>query len=110
MEWVRPADAGAVSRLLALPPGVRLLAYRCLGMPREFHRQPRRAAGDWHTEGRRESRVYTDLWGQTAASLVACMTPTSEPDNSALAESTRGRGPVTEAGRMNIHEALRFRC
>lgn len=110
VEWVRSVDESAVARLLALPLGVRLLAYLGLGMPQAFRRWPRRAAGDWHAQGRRESRVYTDLWGQTGGSLVTCAAPTDEPDSPAPAESTRGRGPVTGAGRMNIHEALRFRC
>jgi 5,6-dimethylbenzimidazole synthase len=33
VEWARVADEGAVARLLALPPGVRLLAYLGLGIP-----------------------------------------------------------------------------
>jgi 5,6-dimethylbenzimidazole synthase len=110
VEWVRPADEGAVARLLALPPGVQLLAYLGLGMPQAVHRRPRRAAGDGRAQRRRESRVYTDRWGQTGGSLVACMTATDEPDSLALAESTSGRGRVMREGRMNIHEAPRFRC
>jgi 5,6-dimethylbenzimidazole synthase len=110
VAWVRPVDEGAVARLLALPPGVQLLAYLGLGMPQEFHRRPRRAAGDGRAQRRRESRVYTDRWGQTGGSLAACMTPTDEPDSLALAESTSGRERVMPEGRMNIHEAPRCRC
>ena len=86
VEWVRPADEGAVARLLALPPGVQLIAYLGLGMPQEFHQWPRRATGDWRAQGRRESRVYTDLWGQTGGSLVAFTAPADDPDSPALAE------------------------
>jgi len=110
VEWVWLADEGTVARLLAVPPGVQLLAYLGLGMPQEFHRRPGRAAGDWHAQGRRESRVYTDLWGQTGGGLVACTAPTDEPDSPALAESNKGRGRGIGVEPINIHEALRFRC
>ena len=110
VEWVRPVDEGAVARLLALPPGVQLLAYLGLGMPQEFHQRPRRAAGDWRAQRRRESRVYTNLWGQTGGSLVAFTAPADDPDSPALAESTSGRERVMREGRMSLHEVLRFRC
>jgi 5,6-dimethylbenzimidazole synthase len=110
VKWARPVDEGAVARLLALPPRVRLLAYLGLGMPQAFHRRPRRAAGDWHAQGRRESRVYTDLWGQTGGGLAADTAPADEPDSPPPAESTGGREGAMGAGRMNIHETLRFRC
>lgn len=110
VEWARPVDEGTVARLLALPSGVGLLAYLGLGMPQALHRRPRRGAGDWGAQGRRESRVYTDLWGQTGGSLVAFTAPADDPDSPALVESTGGRERVIEAGRVDIHGALRFRC
>lgn len=79
MEWVRPVDEGAVARLLALPPGVRLLAYIGLGIPQEFHQRTRRGAGDWRAQRRRESRVYRNLWRQTGGSLVAFMPRLTSP-------------------------------
>ena len=110
VEWVRPVDEGAVARLLTLPQGVRLLAYLGLGIPQEFDERPRRGGGDWRAQRRRESCVYTDLWGQTGGSLLAFTAPADDPDSRALVESTSGREHVMREGRMNSHEALRCRC
>jgi len=63
VEWVRLADAGAVARLLALPPRVQLIAYLCLGIPQAFDVRPRREAVDWRARRRLDSRIYTDIWG-----------------------------------------------
>jgi 5,6-dimethylbenzimidazole synthase len=76
VEWIRFSDVGAVARLLALPPRVQLIAYLCLGIPQEFHMRPRREAGDWRARRRLDSRIYTDLWGQTGERLTAAMPPT----------------------------------
>jgi Nitroreductase family len=92
VEWVRPVDEGAVARLLALPPGVRLLAYLGLGIPQAFDRRPRRGGGDWRAQRHREARVYTDLWGQTGGGLVVFTAQADDPDSPALVESTTGRG------------------
>ena len=108
--WVKPVDEGAVAQLLALPPGVQLLAYLGLGIPQAVHRRPRRAAGDGRTQRSHESRVYTNLWGQTGGSLVAFTAQTDDADSPALVESTSGRERVMQEGQMNIHEELRFRC
>ena len=107
VEWARPVNEGAVARLLALPPGVQIIAYLGLGMPQEFHQRPRRGAGDWHAQRRRESRVYTNLWGQTGGSLVAFTSQADDPDSPALVESTSGREHVMREGRMSLHEVLR---
>jgi nitroreductase len=86
VEWVRFSDEGAVARLLALPPRVQLIAYLCLGIPLEFHVRPRRAAGDWRARRRLDSRIYTDLWGQTGERLLAFMAPADDHGSPALAE------------------------
>jgi 5,6-dimethylbenzimidazole synthase len=63
VEWVRLADGGAVAQLLALPPGVQLIAYLGLGIPQAFHARPRREAVDWRVQEHFDSRLYTDIWG-----------------------------------------------
>jgi 5,6-dimethylbenzimidazole synthase len=79
VEWIRLLDAGAVARLLALPPRVQLIAYLCLGIPQAFDVRPRReAAVDWRARRRLDSRIYTDLWGQTGARLAAAMPPADD--------------------------------
>jgi 5,6-dimethylbenzimidazole synthase len=79
VEWIRLLDSGAVARLLALPPRVQLIAYLCLGIPQAFDVRPRReAAVDWRARRRLDSRIYTDLWGQTGARLAAAMPPADE--------------------------------
>ena len=78
VEWIRLADDGAVARLLALPSRVQLIAYLCLGIPQEFHLPPRREAGAWRALRGLDSRIYTDIWGQTSERLAAAMSPTDE--------------------------------
>ena len=78
VEWIRLLDSGAVARLLALPPRVQLIAYLCLGIPQAFDVRPRREAVDWRARRRLDSRIYTDLWGQTGARLAAAMPPADE--------------------------------
>jgi hypothetical protein len=78
VEWIRLLDAGAVARLLALPPRVQLIAYLCLGIPQAFDVRPRREAVDWRARRRLDSRIYTDLWGQTGVRLAAAMPPADD--------------------------------
>lgn len=78
VEWVRLADAGAVARLLALPRRVQLIAYLCLGIPQAFDVRPKREAVDWRTRRRLDSRIYTDIWGQTGERLAAAMPPADD--------------------------------
>jgi 5,6-dimethylbenzimidazole synthase len=63
VEWIQLSDDGAVARLLALPPGVQLIAYLCLGIPQVFHMRPRREAVNWRARRRLSSHIYTDIWG-----------------------------------------------
>jgi 5,6-dimethylbenzimidazole synthase len=79
VEWIRLADNGAVARLLALPSRVQLIAYLCLGIPQAFHLRPRRDAWDCRARRGLDSRIYTDIWGQTGKRLAAAMSPTDEP-------------------------------
>ena len=109
VEWVRP-ETGRGRPAAGVTPGVQLLAYLGLGIPQAVHRRPRRAAGDGRAQRRHESRVYTNLWGQTGGSLVAFTAQTDDADSPALVESTSGRERVMQEGQMNIHEELRFRC
>jgi 5,6-dimethylbenzimidazole synthase len=78
VEWIRLADDGAVARLLALPSRVQLIAYLCLGIPQAFHLWPRREAWDCRARRGLDSRIYTDIWGQTGERLAAAMSPTDE--------------------------------
>ena len=78
VEWIRLLDAGAVARLLALPPRVQLIAYLCLGIPQAFDVRPKREAVDWRTRRRLDSRIYTDIWGQTGERLAAAMPPADD--------------------------------
>jgi 5,6-dimethylbenzimidazole synthase len=63
VEWIHLSDEGAVARLLALPPGVQLIAYLCLGIPQAFHVRPRREAIDWRAQEHLDSHIHTDIWG-----------------------------------------------
>jgi len=78
VEWIRLLGAGAVARLLVLLPRVQLIAYLCLGIPQAFDVRPRREAVDWRARRRLDSRIYTDLWGQTGACLAAAMPPADD--------------------------------
>jgi len=78
VEWIRLLGAGAVARLLALLPRVQLIAYLCLGIPQAFDVRPRREAVDWRARRRLDSRIYTDIWGQTGERLAAAMPPADD--------------------------------
>ena len=78
VEWIRLADDEAVARLLALPSRVKLIAYLCLGVPEEFHLQTRRETVARHAWRGLDSRIYTDIWGQTSEHLAVAMSPADE--------------------------------
>ena len=65
--WVSILDGPAVERLLELPPGVRLVAYLCVGYPVEFRPRPMLEEVGW--KGRRPlgELVFQDRWGAPAA-------------------------------------------
>lgn len=86
VEWIRIADNDAVARLLALPPGVQLIAYLCLGIPQTFHVRPPQEASVWHSRGRLASRLYMDVWGQTGECLTAFLPLVNGDGSPALAE------------------------
>jgi nicotinate-nucleotide--dimethylbenzimidazole phosphoribosyltransferase len=76
VEWIRFSDDAGVARLLALPPAVQLIAYLCLGIPQVFQVQPRREGGDQRARRGRDSRIYTDIWGQTGERLAVAVPAT----------------------------------
>jgi hypothetical protein len=57
---------------------VQLIAYLCLGIPQAFHVRPRREAVDWRARRRLDSRIDTDIWGQTGERLAAAMPPADD--------------------------------
>jgi 5,6-dimethylbenzimidazole synthase len=62
--WVSILDYGKVERLLELPEGVQLVAYLCLGFPREFRARPMLEEVGWRSRIPIEGLVYQDVWGQ----------------------------------------------
>jgi 5,6-dimethylbenzimidazole synthase len=72
--WVSILDYGKVERLLGLPEGVQLIAYLCVGFPREFRARPMLEEVGWRSRVRLDSLVYQDGWGQP------CEWSTKEPD------------------------------
>jgi 5,6-dimethylbenzimidazole synthase len=62
--WVSILDYGKVERLLGLPEGVQLIAYLCIGFPREFRAQPMLEEVGWRSRMRLDGLVYQDFWGQ----------------------------------------------
>ena len=89
------------------PPGCSSSPTSASACPKNSISGPDEARGTGVPRGRRESRVYTNLWGQTDGSLVAFMSPADDPDSPALVESTSGREHVMREGRMSLHEVLR---
>jgi 5,6-dimethylbenzimidazole synthase len=47
MGWVSILDPAEVARILAVPPGWRLIAYLCLGLPIEEHEDPELQRAGW---------------------------------------------------------------
>jgi len=72
--WVSILDYGKVERLLGLPEGVHLIAYLCIGFPREFRARPMLEEVGWRSRMAVESLIYQNGWGQPCA-LVAEPSP-----------------------------------
>jgi len=68
--WVSILDYAAVERLLGVPAGVELIAYLCVGYPREFREIPMLEEVGWSTRLPLEEVIYAERWG-TPANLVA---------------------------------------
>jgi 5,6-dimethylbenzimidazole synthase len=62
--WVSIFDYGKVERLLGLPDGVKLIAYLCLGFPREFRTHPMLEEVGWRARMSLPGLVYQDSWGE----------------------------------------------
>jgi len=62
--WVSILDYGKVERLLGLPEGVQLIAYLCIGFPREFRARPMLEEVGWRPRMQLEGLIYQDVWGQ----------------------------------------------
>lgn len=58
LGWVSILDPCAVTELLAVPPGWRLIAYLCLGLPQEEHPDPELERHGWQDEDRRGAELY----------------------------------------------------
>ena len=62
--WVSILDYGKVERLLGLPEGVQLIAYLCIGFPREFRARPMLEEVGWRSRMPIQGLIYQDGWGQ----------------------------------------------
>jgi 5,6-dimethylbenzimidazole synthase len=62
--WVSILDYGKVERLLGLPEGVQLIAYLCVGFPREFRARPMLEEVGWRSRMKLDGMIYQDGWGQ----------------------------------------------
>jgi 5,6-dimethylbenzimidazole synthase len=61
--WVSIFEQQAVENLLQLPPGVELVAYLCVGYPREFRDRPLLEEVGWKERLPLEELIYRDRWG-----------------------------------------------
>jgi len=61
--WVSILDRPATERLLQLPPGVRLVAYLCVGYPIEFRSRPMLEEVGWKDRQPLGDLVFQDRWG-----------------------------------------------
>jgi 5,6-dimethylbenzimidazole synthase len=62
--WVSILDYSKVERLLGVPEGVQLIAYLCIGFPREFRARPMLEEVGWRARLRLDGLLYQDAWGQ----------------------------------------------
>jgi 5,6-dimethylbenzimidazole synthase len=68
--WVSILDYGKVERLLGIPEGVQLIAYLCIGFPREFRPRPMLEEVGWRSRLPLDGLVYQDTWGQPCELLA----------------------------------------
>jgi 5,6-dimethylbenzimidazole synthase len=73
--WVSILDYARVERILRLPGGVRLIAYLCIGFPREFRLRPMLEEVGWRDRLPLDSLVFKDAWGQVCELFSASATP-----------------------------------
>ena len=77
--WVSILDYGKVERLLGLPQGVQLIAYLCIGFPREFRARPMLEEVGWRSRMKVDGLIYQNAWGQPCE-LVAESSPPAHHD------------------------------
>jgi 5,6-dimethylbenzimidazole synthase len=73
--WVSILDYGKVERLLGLPEGVQLIAYLCMGFPREFRTRPMLEEVGWRSRMRLEGLIYQDGWGRSCELVAESKAP-----------------------------------
>ena len=61
--WVSILDREETAALLGLPEGVELVAYLCVGYPREFGARPMLEEVGWKNRVPLEELIFRDRWG-----------------------------------------------
>ena len=61
--WVSIFDPDAVKPLLGIPPEIVLVAYLCIGFPREFRDRPELEEVGWEKRMPLADVVFADRWG-----------------------------------------------
>jgi len=79
--WVSILDYGKVERLLGLPQGVQLIAYLCIGFPREFRVRPMLEEVGWRSRMQVEGLIYQDGWGQPYELVAESSPPVHEDED-----------------------------
>ena len=78
--WVSILDYGKVERLLGLPEGVQLIAYLCIGFPREFRARPMLEEVGWRSRIKVNGLIYQDSWGQPCELVAESSPPVHEEE------------------------------
>ena len=68
--WVSILDYRRIEQLLKIPCGVQLIAYLCVGFPREFRDRPMLEEVGWRPRLNLGTLIYRDVWGQTSELFV----------------------------------------
>lgn len=76
--WVSILDYARVERILGLPGGVQLIAYLCIGVPREFRLRPMLEEVGWRDRLPLDSLVFKDAWGQVCELFSASAAPADD--------------------------------
>jgi 5,6-dimethylbenzimidazole synthase len=76
--WVSILDYGKVERLLGVPEGVQLIAYLCIGFPREFRARPMLEEVGWRSRMKLGGLIYQDCWGQACEWLAGELAASDE--------------------------------
>jgi 5,6-dimethylbenzimidazole synthase len=78
--WVSILDYGKVERLLGLPEGVQLIAYLCIGFPREFPTRPMLEEVGWRSRIKVNGLIYQDGWGQSSELMAESSPPAGDEE------------------------------